>query len=243
MTDKIDFGGKPWTAIPRHILRDKSLSPKAKGGLVTLLSHEEGWLRSSMATLQRESRCGRTEARSIMRELVDKGYATMSQQHGAGGRFTTFYTVHAIRRVQGVEAVNSPGAETRGAVPPGAVELSTVVEPPDVHPQSLEPKALAPATPMRARDPVWDALTEAFGEPTASGRGAMNAAGKVLRDYGATPDDIRWMARELQGTDVSWAVATPSALAKHFGERHRLFAETHHPSVYDHAAAIANGDA
>lgn len=176
MTDKIDFGGKPWTAIPRHVLRDKSLSPKAKGGLVTLLSHDEGWLRSAIATLQRENRCGRTEAKTIMRELVDKGYARMSQSRGAGGRFTTGYIVYANRQVQAAEpgmprgaetpAPDTPATEARGSDDLTAVVEALAVDPLDVEPTTEEPQSIALAS--------ADA-------PTLNQRG--NALAKVYTDH------------------------------------------------------------
>jgi hypothetical protein len=72
VSDRIDFGGKPWRAIPQEILRDGRLSAQAKGGLVTLLSHNEGWVRSCIAILQKQNhRCGEKQARAIMKELVE----------------------------------------------------------------------------------------------------------------------------------------------------------------------------
>lgn len=240
MTDRIDFGGRPWTAIPREVLRDSSLSPKAKGGLVSLLSHQEGWLRSVIATLQKDNACGRTEAKTIMRELSARGYATLVQTNGRGGRFTSAYTVHAIRQVQASEPVISPGTDAPTTDAPGSVALSAVVDALPVEPKEEEPKAVSLAPP-RPRDPIWDVLVTAYGQPTASGKGAMNAACKVLRDYGADDGEIAWMIRKLEGTDLSWAVVTPSSLAKHFGERDALISQLDRSRVYDHAAAIAEG--
>lgn len=76
---------------------------------------------------------------------------------------------------------------------------------------------LAPAA--RTRDPLWDVLVEAYGQPTESARGAWNSAAKVLRQAAATPDDVRSMIVALQSTESNWAVITPTALAKHFGQR------------------------
>lgn len=43
----------------------------------------------------------------------------------------------------------------------------------------------------RQRDPIWDALTEHFGEArTKDERGRRNAAVKQLRDAQATPEEI-----------------------------------------------------
>lgn len=149
MTDRIDFGGRPWTAIPREVLRDSALSPKAKGGLVSLLSHQEGWLRSVIATLQKDNACGRTEAKTIMRELSARGYATLVQTNGRGGRFTSAYTVHAIRQVQAPEPVISPGTdtpttETPTTDAPGSVALTAVVEPVPEEPKEVDPVGQKP---------------------------------------------------------------------------------------------------
>jgi hypothetical protein len=48
---------------------------------------------------------------------------------------------------------------------------------------------------------------------------------KVLRDYGAEPGDIADFVIALAGSDRDWAVTTPSALAKHYGERLALMAQ------------------
>lgn len=135
MSDRI-VHGEPWTAIARGILRDPRLTAKAKGGLVTILSHDESKVRSIVGILRRENaRCGRDEARSILRELVAEGYAHREQKRGKTGKFTTLYTVYSERQVQPPEVVD----------PPEAVEPATV-EPATVNPslKELEPRELQP---------------------------------------------------------------------------------------------------
>lgn len=138
MTDRIDFGGKPWAAIPRETLRDSALSPRAKGGLVTLLSHEEGWVRSVTAILMAENNCGRNQARSILHELVEAGYAEFEQSKGAGGRWTTAYTVRPVSTGKREGTYRLPVTRTPGAEPRGAVTGPVVVEAPDVDPLDVE---------------------------------------------------------------------------------------------------------
>lgn len=140
MSDRIDLGGRPWKAIPREILRDKRLSPQAKGGLVTLLSHDAGWVRSVIAILMKENRrCGRKQAQAIMRELCSAGYAELTQSRRTDGTFSTGYTV-------GVESRSDPGtslspcAVGRDTVSRDAVDRSAVVEPQDVEPPEVEPE-------------------------------------------------------------------------------------------------------
>jgi hypothetical protein len=141
VSDRIDFGGKPWRAIPQEILRDGRLSAQAKGGLVTLLSHNEGWVRSCIAILQKQNhRCGEKQARAIMKELVDVGYAQRIQNRRKDGTFSTGFVVTVV---QGSEPGVSPGAVSRHAVPRGAVKGHTVVEALEVDPPEVEPTALA----------------------------------------------------------------------------------------------------
>lgn len=180
MSDRIDFGGRPWSAIPRAVLRDAKLSPQAKGGLVTLLSHDEGWIRSAIALLQRENTCGRERARAIMRELVDAGYAEATQGR-SGGKFTTTYTIRAesggstasaepTRRNAGKKARTS-SVDRVGPTGDGStvsVNPSAVVDPPDVRSQDEDPQepttgALErahhpPATIHRREDGIFEAL-------------------------------------------------------------------------------------
>jgi hypothetical protein len=53
----------------------------------------------------------------------------------------------------------------------------------------------------------------------------MNTAAKTLRSYPADPVEIRAVIGALAGTDRDWAVVTPTALAKHWGERDALMAQ------------------
>jgi hypothetical protein len=177
-----------------------------------------------------------------MAELRELGYAELIQERGTDNLIVTRYVVRAIPVSVGSEQVSlaeltyrEPSRPDSG--PPGL--RSAVVEALDVEPLDEEPQVreLAP----RKRDAIWDVLVAIYGEPTTSGRGAMNAACKTLKDYGATTEDIAWVVRELGNTDLNWAVTTPSSLAKHFGERNALVAQLDRPRVYDHAAAISEG--
>jgi hypothetical protein len=248
VTDRIDFGGKPWTAIPREVLRDAKLSPKAKGGLVTLLSHEEGWIRSVIATLQRENRCGRTEAKTIMRELVTAGYATMQQDHGAGGRFTTAYTVHANRQETGVEPGSSPGTDAPATVPPGPVGLTAVVEALDVEPLDVDtqPKVLAP----RKRNPIYEILfileagleysTENNETLTPTSRGALNKAAAEIKGTGISPDELM-AAIQAWPIVMGDATCTANAVNKHLPRLRAAargnVARKHAPTDFDRTMA------
>jgi hypothetical protein len=178
VTDRIDFGGEPWQAIPRRILRDPQLSPAAKGGLVTLLSHEEGWVRSAIATLRRECACGEKQARTIMRELVKAGYAELRQVRGKGGQFATAYVV----RAQGGDP------RPRTGVSPGSrdghpVQSHAEVEPNGDPHKNLSDEPVAGVENIgktRPRDPAFDELAELHGGATGLSRQMAKTVGVAL---------------------------------------------------------------
>lgn len=70
----------------------------------------------------------------------------------------------------------------------------------------------------RARDVVWDTLVEIFGEATNTNtKGQRNKAVKLLKESGATPEEIkvRW---ERYGRMYSGAAKTPLALANRWDD-------------------------
>jgi len=96
-------------------------------------------------------------------------------------------------------------------------------------------KVLAP----RKRDAIWDVLVEMYGEPTDASKKLRGLNAKVLRDYGADADEVRAFVAIMAGTDRDWAVTTPSALAKHYGERRALMAQVQNGrKKHDHAAQL-----
>lgn len=84
---------------------------------------------------------------------------------------------------------------------------------------SLEPslnRSGAAAVP-RPRDPVWDALTEIFGE--AATHGAKSLRGKItksLREAGATAEDIHDRAKRYKEVMPVGTTLTETALEKHW---------------------------
>lgn len=189
MTDRIDFGGEPWQAIPRRVLRDAHLSPRAKGGLVTLLSHEEGWVRSAIATLMRECDCGREQAQKIMRELVSAGYADLRKVRGAGGRFTSTYLVRAWPSSSRVQASRSPST----GFP------STVTPPVEVEPLDVDPLQLLAAPSRgdvenigkpRQRNSLFDALAELHGGSNGVTPSLGGRIGKALKEIRSVMPDV-----------------------------------------------------
>jgi hypothetical protein len=83
-------------------------------------------------------------------------------------------------------------------------------------------QTLAPSKSARERDPLWDVLVECYGEPMRKAKGAWNSAVGDLREVGADPDELRAFILACRDTDKAWATVTPTAAAKHFGQRKLL---------------------
>jgi hypothetical protein len=167
MTDRIDFGGRPWHAIPRDALRDPRLSLKGRGALVTLLSHEEGWVRSSIATLMREARCGRDAAKAAMAELREAGYAEIITERDLEGHLRRHYVIFAESRAPASSSPQTSGNPGDGK-PIGRETHRTgnpanEVEAPDVEALDVRNPSLS-----------FDDFYEAF--PRHEGKGAAKKA-------------------------------------------------------------------
>lgn len=213
MTDKIDFGGEPWQAIPRSTLRDPRLSHRAKGGLVILLSHEEGWVRSCIAVLQREGKGGRKQAQAIMAELRDLGYAELVHERD-GNLVRSHYVVRAKSvssspRLDGASDLPETGPVRSGSTGNGAAVVEALEEEP------LEEELVATSnTPRESADFVEfyentyprregrgearKAWTKAIGKAAASVilAGAARFADDPNRDPAFTPHPATWLNQE-----------------------------------------------
>jgi hypothetical protein len=248
VTDRIDFGGKPWKAIPHETLRDPDLSLVARGALCTILSHQDGWVRSCIALLQRESTCGRMQARNAMKELCALGYAKLEQTRGPGGRFQTAYTVYAIRQETGVESGDSPGADEPPTVERGAAHLSAVGEALEVEALDEEPetKVLAP----RPRNEVFEILflleagleysIENNETLTPTSRGALNKAAAEIKGTGISPDELM-AAIQAWPSVMGDATCTANAVNKHLPRLRAAargnVARSHAPTDFDRTMA------
>lgn len=73
-----------FTQIPNDWVRDTRLTFKARGLLVLLLSHQQGWS-LSIETISRQQNIGKDALRSAVQELERFGYLTRSQQQN--GKF------------------------------------------------------------------------------------------------------------------------------------------------------------
>jgi hypothetical protein len=75
-----------FTAIPNTWARDRRISRRARGLLLELMSHREGW-RITVDSLVEGGPEGKDAVRSGLNELVKAGYLTRVQRRAEGGTF------------------------------------------------------------------------------------------------------------------------------------------------------------
>lgn len=100
-----------YTIVPNEWARDVRLTRRARGLLVELLSHREGW-EASILGLSRQGREGRDSVRAAVQELEHHGYLERQQAFDAGGRFTrgTYILRDPKSRRDGKSATDSEGS-------------------------------------------------------------------------------------------------------------------------------------
>jgi hypothetical protein len=76
-----------FTVLPNALLREKTLSFKARGIAAMMLSNADGWI-TNMGWLESQGTEGREAIRSAVQELEAAGYAVFSLQKGDGGVIT-----------------------------------------------------------------------------------------------------------------------------------------------------------
>lgn len=203
----------PFAIVPEWLA--DAVSPSALTLFVRLALHADRDTDQAWPSRARLAKLMDVSTKSIDRwlaELVDAGAIHKTPRRDQGGWHSSLYLV---------KYVSPPRAKESPTPSPTDVSQNQN----QLEPEPRTRETLAP----RKRDAIWDCLVDLYGEPTGSGRGARNAAVKVLRDYGADPDVIRAFVTVMAGTDRDWAVTTPSALAKHFGERDALTAQVLNP--------------
>jgi hypothetical protein len=76
----------PYVQISRKMLRDTTISPKAKGVLCFLLSLPDNW-QAHPRHLAMSLGVGKDQIYSILKELIQAGYATRTESKGEKGKF------------------------------------------------------------------------------------------------------------------------------------------------------------
>lgn len=161
-----------FTQVANTVLRDGRLSLKAKGLLVQLLSHEDGW-QQSIAFCVRECSDGREAVASGLRELEDTGYLTRTKRRGGSGRWVWDHIV-TDSPLTGNPSTENPSIDKE------ALGEETQVQEQD------QPLALR----AKARNPEIDALAEIEGlNLTELGKGTGARLGAALSEIrGKSPN-------------------------------------------------------
>ena len=104
-----------FTVLDNRVLRDSTLSWKARGLLAYLLSQPDGW-RTSSERLARVGPDGRDAVRSAMRELEDRGYVARLRRQDDAGRWQTLVVVR--EDPDAPPTVDPPGDNSPNCPPP-----------------------------------------------------------------------------------------------------------------------------
>ncbi|SDP92410.1 hypothetical protein SAMN05428967_4457 [Phyllobacterium sp. YR620] len=111
-----------YSTIPNHVFEDTRLSMAARWLLGYLLSKPDNWT-VIVGDVAKKGGCGRDKARTMIKELVDCGYAEKDQAR-EGGRFGAMSLVIYDEPTGGVASL--PQTEKPSTVNPSTVKPSTV---------------------------------------------------------------------------------------------------------------------
>lgn len=190
-----------YLVVANRVSQDTRLSFRARGILIDILSRPDGWELSAERIAEGSPTEGRDAIRTALQELIDLGYAERRKEQNAQGQWRT------VTDVYGVPKTDYPASGEPTSGEPSPIE-------------STEPESTYLPLPTvggnRPRDPVWDALSDVFGEPTTkTSRNIRNKVRKSLTDAGATDDEVRRRA-SMWPLHFDDATLTDLALEKHW---------------------------
>ncbi len=213
----LDFDGsflrRGFTQIPNGVLSDTSVSLGARMTLITLMQF--AWNRDAFpgqGTLSKMLGVTDRTVRDYLTELKDAGYIKVYRR----GRGQT----NVYRIVQNKIIAVKPPEESSVEEQSDRNSASGLDRNPasdkEYEVEEDEVKIMAAAPRARPRNPIWDTLTEVFGEPTT--RSAQKVRGKVcssLTAARASPDEIISRAKRWP-LHFDSATMTDLALEKHW---------------------------
>jgi hypothetical protein len=160
----------------------------------------------SVATIARESRLTDRQVQRCLRSLEASGAIVRDGRHRKPGQNYGTHVYSVVMKGDNMSPLNGSKGDISDI--PRVSQMS-----PD---PSLKQPSVKPAATPRARNPVWDALSEIWGEPTT--RSAQTLRGKLVASLtaaGATPEEIHRRAKTWPQHFDS-ATLTPAALEKHW---------------------------
>ncbi len=174
--------------------------------LANASNHHTGRCHPRIATIAFETELNEKTVRRALVKLTDKGYVDRVRSRKEDGKYGLYHYKFPHLKLDSDDA--PPDTESAGTTG------HRVRSEPEVN---LEPEVVLAATPRtKARNAIWDALTEVFGDATTET--ARSRRGKVCRSLagaGASPGEIVRRAK-------SWprhfddATLTELALEKHW---------------------------
>lgn len=151
----------PFTQVPNELLRDPTISLKAKGMYALMYSKPDGWMFYESAIVA-ESRDGKDAVGSAIDELIAAGWLTRKGGREDGtGRFTAFdYEIKATR--SGLPVAENPRRENRSGKP--ATINTDIINTDEV---ILTHNPLAPKGEWGGFDEFWKSYPYKVGKPNA----------------------------------------------------------------------------
>ena len=113
-----------FTVIPNAMLRDSSLSFRARGLLAMILTNTEDWVVSSDRLQQSSPKEGRDSIRTTLEELRQAGYAVFSKQHTETGTFNSVWTFYDKPKTVSPKTAGPSPEKPSPAKPSSLEELS-----------------------------------------------------------------------------------------------------------------------
>ncbi len=170
-------------------------------------NHHTGQCNPRIDRLARETALGESTVRKALCGLTDKGFIRRERPRRADGTKGVYF--YSFPHLLAERTPPLPGSAS-----PPLRDSAPIEEEPEV---VLEPEeTLAAAPRARPRNPIWDTLTEVFGEPTT--RSAQKVRGKVCSSLSAaraSPDEIISRAKRWP-LHFDGATMTDLALEKHW---------------------------
>ena len=176
----------------------------------------------SLDTLARYTLLSRSTVQRCIKELLSKGFLTY--EPGGGRKSNTYIVTMNYAKVTRLEVLEGGHSDTpAGSGSDLAAESGSDLAAGSGSDQGtvIEPLFAVIEPSGKKRDEVWDAVLDACGvnasKINSNERGRYNKAVKLLKESGATGDEI-YSRVEVYRRKFSGAAVTPVAIANHWSE-------------------------